>query len=501
MASAKTRSRAPSGPGQSRLLSLLRKHGFAEDLPPSTASWLEARPVFRWLADHLGDGNFVAPELQELHDSIQLQEREDAADGGGGGGGSASGGGGGGGDASGGARRALMSAMGIDSDTEGSDSDGGGGGGGADGNGDDERNGSSSSAGLGFAGDVDSLDDVLGALSGVPAGDPRRLDALQRAIEEQEAHKQLLQRQLALVAATSRRVAAAAAAPRGAARQQRAALGGLRAAQLRAAQAAAAEAGARLDAELGALADELSGWARLAEAGGGAGASAVGQPGGAAAAAAVGAPRGDWLLCTADAAAYAARDAEMRRLVDRGVALVSAAAGVAPPPGAEDDGGGGGGGGDAGGDAERWRDQERRNEGLREELARQRAAFKVAHAAHAAAVARRAGAEGALAAVEALVAAERRRRRQQEQRVARPMMMAAAAGAALPQHQQQAAAAAGGVAEDGVDAVLASGPQLRREAEALERERAELEDGALPAVHTALAALNDTHVLEVCACV
>jgi hypothetical protein len=79
--------------------------------------------------------------------------------------------------------------------------------------------------------------------------------------------------------------------------------------------------------------------------------------------------------------------------------LVSAAAGMAPPPGADDGGAGGAAGssdggdgseaGDAskaagalgsgtgGGDAQRWRDQERRNQGLREELTRQRVAFKV----------------------------------------------------------------------------------------------------------------------------
>ena len=80
--------------------------------------------------------------------------------------------------------------------------------------------------------------------------------------------------------------------------------------------------------------------------------------------------------------------------------LVSAAAGVLPPPGV--DGSDPGSGDDCGdsdcgdadtagapgaakaawgqgsrGDARRWRDQERRNEGLREELTRQRVAFKV----------------------------------------------------------------------------------------------------------------------------
>lgn len=40
-------------------------------------------------------------------------------------------------------------------------------------------------------------------------------------------------------------------------------------------------------------------------------------------------------------------------------------------------------------------------------------------------------------------------------------------------------------------------PQLRREAESLERERLMLEEVQLPALHVALARLNDTHVLEV----
>jgi hypothetical protein len=40
-------------------------------------------------------------------------------------------------------------------------------------------------------------------------------------------------------------------------------------------------------------------------------------------------------------------------------------------------------------------------------------------------------------------------------------------------------------------------PQLRREAESLERERMALQDVQLPALHVALAKLNDTHVLEV----
>lgn len=177
--------------------------------------------------------------------------------------------------------------------------------------------------------------------------------------QEQQAHKELLQRQLSSLTAVSRRVAnTASAGPRGAAQQRRAALASLRAAALRGAQSAAAEAGRDLDCELQQLADELAAWAARAEASGGGG----GGP-------------GDWLLCTADASGYAARDAEMQQLISRGLSLVSAAAGVAPPPGA--DGGDDAGGGGAAGDAQRWQDQERRNEGLKEELKRQRAAFKV----------------------------------------------------------------------------------------------------------------------------
>jgi hypothetical protein len=78
----------------------------------------------------------------------------------------------------------------------------------------------------------------------------------------------------------------------------------------------------------------------------------------------------------------------------RGLGLVSAAAGVMPSGGSigddhtsgEDSDGDCGDGDDADAkrglgpsrsDVRRWRDQERRNEGVREELARQRAAFKV----------------------------------------------------------------------------------------------------------------------------
>lgn len=85
--------------------------------------------------------------------------------------------------------------------------------------------------------------------------------------------------------------------------------------------------------------------------------------------------------------------------------LVSAAAGIAPPPGVGDglDDAGSGSDDDAPidasaskqssalqrrrGDARRWRDQERRNKGLQEELARQRVAFKVAGAQRPAACA------------------------------------------------------------------------------------------------------------------
>ncbi|GBF94508.1 hypothetical protein Rsub_07042 [Raphidocelis subcapitata] len=405
----------------SRLLQLLRKHGFADDLPPSTVSWLDSRPVFRWLAEHLDDENFVEQETQRLYESIQLQA-------------------GGGGRAGGGASAAaaqLMSAMGIASDTSSGENSGGSG----EGRGGNEDDG---------------------------WGQPSSVEELEAAIEAQQAHMELLQRQLASVGAESRRLASAASAgPGGAAQQRRALLSSLRAAQLRAAAAGAAEAGRELDGELAALASEAAEWGARAE----------------------GADRatGDWLLCTADASAYAARDAEAQELISRGMQLVNAAAGVAPPPGAEDSddfeedgaadtaaaGAASWAPGARRGDARRWRDQERRNEGLRAELSRQRAAFKAAYDAHMAATAKRAGAEGALAAVEALLEAERRR--------------GGGGGGAR-------AAAAGGA--EGVEAVLQQAPQLRREAEALERERLLLQEAQLPALHAELARLNDTHVLR-----
>ena len=263
---------------------------------------------------------------------------------------------------------------------------------------------------------------------------------------------ELLQSQLACVGAESRRLAAAACGgPGGAAQQRGALLSSLRAAQLRAAAAGAAEAGRQLDAELLALSSKAAEWGSRAE-----------GPDTA---------TGGWLLCTADASAYGVRDAEaqdlisrwgvVRRLAERGreagggrlfpraggaasrpgilhgharpsteklerraapgllhnrrgMQLVNAAAGVAPPPGAEDsddceEDGPADAIGARRGDARRWRDQERRNEGLRTELSRQRAAFKAAYDAHMAAIAKRAAAEGALAAVEALLEAERRR--------------------------------------------------------------------------------------------
>jgi hypothetical protein len=103
---------------QSRLLQLLRKHGFADDLPPSTVSWLDSRPAFRWLAEHLDDDNFVDQETQRLYESIQLQ---------------AGGGGGGGGGGTSAAAAQLMSAMGIASDTSSGENSGGDGRGGEEG--------------------------------------------------------------------------------------------------------------------------------------------------------------------------------------------------------------------------------------------------------------------------------------------------------------------------------------------------------------------------------
>ena len=113
-------------------------------------------------------------------------------------------------------------------------------------------------------------------------------------LQAQQAHKELLQAQLASISAVGRRVTAASAA--GAAKQRRATLSALRANQLRQAAAGAAEAGQELDDELAALADAMSAWVDMAEAG------AAGD---------------DWLLCTADAASYAARDAEMQEIISR----------------------------------------------------------------------------------------------------------------------------------------------------------------------------------------
>jgi len=373
MATTKQRQRVGAGPSQSRLLQLLRKHGYTEDLPPSTVSWLDSRPAFRWLADNLSDDNFVSPEMQALYDTIQLQSGGDGA-------------------GPGHARAQLMSAMGIASDSGSDDDDGEGG-----------------AAGHGGPAAAEARRDR--AIEDGGWGEPQSVEDLQRAIEAQQAHRELLQRQLSSVGAVSRRIAAATASgPCGASQQQRSLLGSVRASQLRAAQTAAAEAGRELDVELQQLVEEMAGWSALAE----------GGPG-----------TEDWLLCTIDASEYAARNADMQELINRGMSLVSAAAGVAPPLGVADrgddtaaaaaDSSDDTGSPDAaakaaaslwgrGADAQRWRDQERRNEGLKEELTRQRLAFKVAYDQHMAAVVRRAGAEGALAAVEGLVEAERQRR-------------------------------------------------------------------------------------------
>jgi hypothetical protein len=265
---------------------------------------------------------------------------------------------------------------------------------------------------------------------------------------------ELLQRQLSSLGAAGRRLSAAAApGPRGAAQQRRALLSSLRASQLRAAQAAAAEAGRDLDLELQQLAEALGAWAGLAE--GEAGADS-------------------WLLCTADAAGYAARDADMQELISRGMSLVSAAAGVAPPAGVADPSSQGAddtadapdddsdgctavvscaaGGkailGCAGSDAQRWRDQERRNEGLREELTRQRVAFKVAYDQHMSALAARAGAEGALAAVESLIETERHR-----QHGGPGAAAAAAGGPGGARMAPRGAQAAAGGAGEGAEAI------------------------------------------------
>ncbi|KAI8469680.1 MAG: hypothetical protein J3K34DRAFT_512435 [Monoraphidium minutum] len=453
-------SKPGAGAGQSRLLQLMRRHGYAEELPPSTVSWLDSRPVFRWLAEHLSDDNFVSPEAQRLYDSIQLQAEAGGASGAGAAQAAGSGAAAARAAPAGGAQQAqaqLMSAMGI-----------------------------SSGSGSG------SDDEDAGGRDG-GWDEPQGCDELQLAIEEQQAYLDLLQQHQAAVATASRRLAAPAAGARGATQQRRAVLGSLRAAALRAAQGAAAEAGGEVDTELGRLADELEGWAQLADAAG-----AGGE---------------EWMLAAVDAGAYAAREAEMQELISRGMRLVSAAAGVMPPEGADgggagsgadsdggdaDDARGGGGGSGAKapgggncGDARRWRDQERRNEGLREELARQRVAFKDAYDNLMAAAVQQAGAEGALSAVESLIQAERHRRGAAGTRG--PGAAAQLAAAAAGGGRGGAAAAAAG---EGVAAILEQAPQLRREAEALERERLVMQEVQLPALHAALARLNDTHVLE-----
>lgn len=281
-------SRAGGTAGQSKLLHLLRRHGFAEELPPSTVSWLDTRPVFRWLAEHLSDDNFVDQDTQRLYDSIQLQAGPPA------GGAGASGAGGG---AQGQAQ--LLSVMGISSGS-GSDSD------------DEGRRGEG-----GGWDEPRSVEELQQAIEVGPraARGARRAPERRPALgpgpcsrsglfqpptraQEQQAHLGLLQEQLASVGAAARRISSApAAAVRAAAQQRRAVLGSLRAARLRAAQAAAADAGGEVDAQLQRLADELEAWGQLAD-----GAAAGGE---------------GWLLTALDAAAYAARDAEMQELVSR----------------------------------------------------------------------------------------------------------------------------------------------------------------------------------------
>jgi hypothetical protein len=55
-----------------KLLKLLRKVGFKDELPPSTANWLDTHPMFQWVGDHLSEENFVSPVIQAKYDEIQL---------------------------------------------------------------------------------------------------------------------------------------------------------------------------------------------------------------------------------------------------------------------------------------------------------------------------------------------------------------------------------------------------------------------------------------------
>lgn len=64
---------------EGQLLQLLRSVGYKDSLPPSTVSWLESAPVFRFLASKLSHDNFVSPEEQQEYDELMLARGPDAS--------------------------------------------------------------------------------------------------------------------------------------------------------------------------------------------------------------------------------------------------------------------------------------------------------------------------------------------------------------------------------------------------------------------------------------
>jgi hypothetical protein len=453
-----TAANAPPPPGA--LLRLLRRHGFADALPPSSEAWLDSHPVFRWLAANLNDANFVSPSDAALCEALLL----DSA---------------GGGDAA--LRRALedqeedegdawegedeertkpgnhyqqqdalLRAMGLS--PAGSSASSGGRGNGDDEDGDEEGDSCSKKKNkaatttkhpTAWLCGADDCPDVLEA----------RVAARERAVAALEAQLSSLRlcgskleaASAAAAAATEAQAAAAAAAGAGEEGEgphgEKDPSSPLLSARRRAVEAARRElsrAANQADAEL----DRLRSAAREV--------SALCQPPSAPA---------RWLVAAADAtagnagrtssamAAYAREEARMRRRFERGIALLSGpTASVRRLEGDEE---GGGGQHDATtaktaaktpaaaaaargvlaarrllADGARHRDQERRNAELRRELARQRVALRCA-------IARQVAAREALARAEAQ----------------------ADAAAALAEHLE---AAAGGVAGGALSALASS---------------------------------------------
>lgn len=59
-------------------LRFLRSVGYKDELPPSTVSWLESAPVFKFLASRLSEDNFISPEEQQEYNEIQLAKGPDS---------------------------------------------------------------------------------------------------------------------------------------------------------------------------------------------------------------------------------------------------------------------------------------------------------------------------------------------------------------------------------------------------------------------------------------